>query len=514
MSMAEPIHAAATVAVIGCGAMGAGIAQVAAMAGHPVLLFDARPHAADAALVRLRQTFATLACKGRMTAADADAAGARLQAVDALPGVAGAALIVEAIVEDLAAKRALFAALEATVDDRCILATNTSSLSVTAIGRGLARPGRLVGMHFFNPAPLMALVEIVSGLATEPAVADTAHATALAWGKCPVHAASTPGFIVNRVARPFYAEAMRVAGEGGAAPATLDAILRESAGFRMGPFELMDLIGHDVNFAVTSSVFAGHFHDPRFTPALMQQELVNAGFLGRKTGRGFYRYDPDAPAITPATEAPRAGARRALLHGADPLLAPIAARAAHAGVDVARLPDDEDGGACIETGGARIMLTDGRTATRRAHESGRPNTVLVDLAGDFGGASRVALARAARCSSTAYDAAVALFQAAGYAVSPLGDVPGMIAMRTVAMLANEAADAVNHGICDVRSVDLAMQKGVNYPRGPLAWADAIGLARVVAVLRNLDAAYGDNRYRVSPLLQHQVYAGERFHDGG
>ena len=506
------INVSATVAVIGSGAMGGGIAQVAAAAGHPVKLFDARPHAAAEAIAGLRKVFAKLAEKGKMSAADAHAAGLRLKAVDTLDDVADAALVVEAIVENLDAKRKLFLDLEAIVGADCILATNTSSISVTAIGNGLTHPQRLVGMHFFNPVPLMALVEIVSGLATDRAVAEVTYATALAWGKSPVHAASTPGFIVNRVARPYYAEALRVATEQGASPATLDAIMRDAAGFRMGPFELMDLIGHDVNFAVTSSVFAAYFNDPRFTPSVMQQELVNAGFLGRKTGRGFYRYDAGVLAPVPALEAARPSPGRVLFRGTDHQLGAVVERVARAGIEVARRPDGCGGTACIEVGSARIFLTDGRTATRRAHDTEQRDTVLVDLAGDFASASRVALARAAQCSDAAYDAAVALFQTAGYAVSPIADVPGMIAMRTVAMLANEAADTVNQGICDAAAVDVAMQKGVNYPCGPLAWADAIGLAHVHAVLHNLSTTYGEDRYRISPLIQRKVLARETFHD--
>jgi 3-hydroxybutyryl-CoA dehydrogenase len=510
--MSRAIDSSSTVAVVGSGAMGAGIAQVAASAGHPVLVFDARPSAAEEAIAGLRKMYAKLAEKGKMTVDAAQAAGARLRAVDALDELARAALVVEAIVENLDAKRNLFADVEAVVGPDCILATNTSSISVTAIAARLARPERLVGMHFFNPVPLMALVEIVSGLATDRAVAETTHATALAWGKSPVHAVSTPGFIVNRVARPYYAEALRVATEQGASPATLDAVMRDAAGFRMGPFELMDLIGHDVNFAVTSSVFAAYFNDPRFTPSVMQQELVNAGFLGRKTGRGFYRYDAEAPAVTPAVEAARPVPQRAMYRGTDRLLVAVIERVAGAGVDVVRRPDACTGGACIELGSARIFLTDGRTATQRAHDIEHRDTVLIDLAGDFAKASRVALARAAQCSDTAYDMAVALFQAAGFAVSPIDDVPGMIAMRTVAMLANEAADTVNQGICDAAAVDTAMLKGVNYPRGPLAWADAIGLPHVHEVLRNLGSTYGEDRYRISPLIQRKVVARETFHD--
>jgi len=503
--MPSALNASATIAVIGSGAMGAGIAQVAAAAGHPVQLFDAQPDAAATAIAGIRQMLGKLADKGRMTAAEADAAGARLHAVGALGHVAGAALVVEAITENLDAKRSLFAALEGVVGADCILASNTSSISITAIGAALERPQRLVGMHFFNPVPLMALVEVVSGLATDSAVAHCVVATAEAWGKRAVQAASTPGFIVNRVARPFYAEGLRVAQERGASPATLDAVMR-AAGFRMGPFELMDLIGHDVNFAVTSSVFAAFFNDPRFTPSVMQQELVNAGFLGRKTGRGFYQYGADAPAILPATEAARAAPAHATVRGTHTLLDALAQRVQ--GVALARTDGDVP---CIEVGGAHIFITDGRTATRRAAETQHPDTVLVDLALDYAATPRLALARAAQCTDAAYDAAVALFQAAGYSVSPLADVPGMIAMRTVAMLANEAADAVNQGVCSAAAVDIAMEKGVNYPRGPLAWGDAIGVPALYTVLRNLAGAYGEDRYRIAPLIARKVEAGEAFH---
>lgn len=504
----------AIVAVVGSGAMGSGIAQVAASAGHQVLLFDTRTDAADKAIADIGKTYAKLVEKGRMDAAAADEARARLKRIGSLQEAGAAALVVEAIVENLDAKRALFAELEGIVADGCILATNTSSISVTAIAAKLRRPERVVGMHFFNPVPLMALVEVISGIATDKLVADTVYATAEAWGKNPVHAKSTPGFIVNRVARPYYAESLRLLLEQAAEPATIDAVLRDCGGFRMGPFELMDLIGHDVNFSVTNSVYHAYFGDPRFTPSILQQELVNAGFLGRKTGRGFYRYGEgvDKPAVQ--LEAPQAKPESVSIVGSESdAIAALAARLAAAGY---ALPREEtlDASPGFVCNGAAVYLTDGRSATERAAESWHDDTVLYDLLLDAHGATRIALARADQCSDAAYHAVVGMFQAAGFAVTRLDDVPGMAVMRTVAMLANEAADAVNQGVCSAQAVDIAMQKGVNYPRGPLAWADSVGLEHIVAVLSNLAATYGEDRYRVSPLLRRKIAAnphGARFH---
>lgn len=502
------------VAVVGSGAMGSGIAQVAASAGHQVLLFDTREGAADKAIAEIGKTYARLVEKGRLDAAAAEQAGGRLKRIGSLQEASHAALVVEAIVENLDAKRALFGELEGIVADDCILATNTSSISVTAIAAPLHRPERVVGMHFFNPVPLMALVEVISGIATDKAVADTVYATAETWGKSPVHAKSTPGFIVNRVARPYYAEALRLLLEQAADPATIDAVLRDCGGFRMGPFELMDLIGHDVNFSVTNSVYNAYFGDPRFTPSILQQELVNAGFLGRKTGRGFYRYGEGVEKPAVQTEAPQAKPESVALVGTESdAIAPLAARLAAAGYELPREEtlDATPGFLCQ---GAAVYLTDGRSATERAAESWHDDTVVYDLLLDPAGATRIALAKADQCSEAAYHAVVGMFQAAGFAVTRLADVPGMAVMRTVAMLANEAADAVNQGVCSAQAVDIAMQKGVNYPRGPLAWADSVGLEHIVAVLANLAASYGEDRYRVSPLLRRKIVAhphGAKFH---
>jgi 3-hydroxybutyryl-CoA dehydrogenase len=524
--MAQALEKNSVVAVIGSGAMGSGIAQVAAVAGHTVRLFDTRPEAVERAIAGIGKALARLVEKGRMGAAEADLARERIHAMRTLDEAKDAALVVEAVVEDLDVKRALFAELEGVVGPDCVLATNTSSISVTAIGATLKRPGRLVGMHFFNPVPLMALVEVISGVASDKAVADTVYATAAAWGKNPVHAKSTPGFIVNRVARPYYAEGLRLLQEQAADAATLDAVMRDCGGFRMGPFELMDLIGLDISFSVTQSIFHAYFNDPRYAPSVLQQELVNAGFLGRKTGRGFFHYGQQATRPEPQAEAPqpRPDAVR-VTHGRDAmdpafaaLHAVLEARLQAAGVAFTHpgLADDVEArqAPALHVRGAAIYLTDGRSATQRAAEDGNPDTVLFDLQLDPAKAPRIALARADQCGDAAWQGAVGLFQAAGFIVTRLDDVPGMAVMRTVAMLVNEAADAVNQGVCSAEAADIAMQKGVNYPRGPLAWADAIGLSHVEAVLANLAAIYGEDRYRVSPLLRRKLYArphGARFH---
>jgi len=446
--------------------MGAGIAQVAAQAGHPVLLFDAAAGAAEAGRQRIDKALAGLAARNKIDCDEATAAAARINAVDAIDRLSGCGLVIEAIVEELSVKRDLVATLEALLAEDAIIATNTSSISITSIARDAARPGRIAGLHFFNPAPVMRLVEIVSGVATEPDIAKTLFATAQAWGKIPVFARSTPGFIVNRVARPYYAEALRLFEEQVATPATIDAILTRSAGFRMGPFELMDLIGHDVNYAVSRSVFDAFYQDPRFRPSLVQLELVNAGRLGRKSGRGFFSYADEGAKDAPDTEV--------AIEPSDTL---------------ATYQSGHD--ALID--GVAIVRSDGRRAAEMARD-GTP-TLVCDLAEP--GATRLAFSVSADVPQQFIDRFVSSLAARGVATTRLPDWPGLVAMRTVAMLANEAFEAVLQGVASDQGVDEAMRFGVNYPKGPIAWAREIGLETILAVLDNIHAATGDPRYRAS-----------------
>lgn len=484
------IERSRTVAVVGTGTMGQGIAQVALVAGHPVRLHDTVPDRARQAAEALTGRLDRLVEKGRMSPVERDEAAGRLRVADTLDGLADAALVIEAIVERLDVKQELFAALEKIVPDDCLLATNTSSLSVTAIAGGLRLPGRFVGMHFFNPAPLLPLVEVVSGFATDEAAATRAYATAKEWGKTPVRCADTPGFIVNRVARPFYAEALRLYEERAADPATIDAVLRESGGFRMGPFELTDLIGQDVNEAVTRSVWEAFFQDPKFTPSLAQRRLVESGRLGRKTGQGWYAYAEGAERPAAATEAPAPAPATVVVHGhlghAEPLIGMIE----QAGIKVRRR---KHGNHLVLPSGGQLRLADGEAAFEYEGEE----IIHFDLAHDYTTATRIALSTAPTTSHEALQEAIGLFQALGKDVTVIGDAPGMIVARTVAMLVDLAADAVERGVASAEDIDTAMRLGVNYPAGPFEWAALLGYERVSELLTALHERYPTGRYAPS-----------------
>lgn len=499
MTSSTPLSPDAVVAIVGAGTMGAGIAQVAAAAGHPVLLYDNRKNAARQAQDTMSQQLNRRVERGKMTADSRDQLLNRLTPCNDLADLAPASLVIEAIVEDLGIKQSLFQSLQSLCSPQAIFASNSSSLSITAIASALDDPGRLAGMHFFNPAPVMKLCEVIAGLESRSAVVDTLLTTAGQWGKVAVRANNTPGFIVNRVARPFYTEAMKVYEEGGADIATLDALLKDAGRFPMGPFALTDLIGQDINFAVSCSVFASYYQDRRFEPSLVQQALVEGGLLGRKTGRGFYDYRDGATTPEPVTCPTGTSPSQLRVDGAPGLWQPLVDRFLDAGMKVE--PGDPSRPAALIAGDLTLILAEGDTATQAARRHGTTNTVVFDLAFDYATTERLGLSVADGASTEALSSASALFSRIGIQCSALDDSPGLIVMRTVAMLCNLASDAVHKGVCSAEDVDRAMQSGTNYPQGPLSWGQRIGLDRVVSVLDRLDAHYRDGRYRASPWLQ-------------
>ena len=353
----------------------------------------------------------------------------------------------------------------------------------------------------------MKLVEVVSGLASDPAVTEAIFELAKRWGKTPVHALSTPGFIVNRIARPYYAEALALLHERLAEPAVIDACLR-GAGFRMGPCELMDLVGHDTNFAVTQSVFNANFGDKRYIPSLVQSEMVAGGLLGRKSGRGFFAYPAAAPAAAAPVEVPPVppGALVAL-HGTGVAVARWAARLSDAGIRFETDAASRWNG--LQTSNGELRLTDGRTAAQVAAEEGVRELVLFDIAmAPNGGAPATPLACSASASTSAAwrDEAAEWLRIAGWAPQKIGDAPGLVVARTIAMLVNEACDVVQQGVCTPQGADQAMYLGLNYPEGPFEWLAAWDAGTIVALLDRLDAHYRGERYRSSPELRQRTWA--------
>lgn len=492
------------VAVIGAGTMGGGIAQVAASAGHPVLLLDADDTAAERAIEGIGGRLARHVDQARLEATERDAILARVSPVKEIRELAPAGLVIEAVLEDVDVKSDVLAELESVVDGEAIITSNTSSLSITALGRTLDRPARFVGMHFFNPAPVMELVEVVSGLDTDPAIAQCVAETARNWGKAPVLCRSTPGFIVNRVARPFYGEALRIAEEGVADPATVDAVLTGAFGFRMGPFALMDLIGIDVNLAANEGVWRGFNFDPRYAPTALQREMVAAGRLGRKSGRGYFNHVEGAQPAFPGVAGQSAIPRRVVIRGDLGPAKAFGERVAASGLTVSK----KSGAPALVIDGHVLALTDGRPATVRHAEDSDKADVLFDLARDYSSATHIAIARAAQAEEAALSAAAGLFQALGMTVCPVGDGAGLIVLRTLAMIANEAMSAVETGVCSPADLDTAMMKGTNWPEGPIAWSERVGFDVVLRAMQNLGDTFRSDRYRAQPLLRRAAAAGQ------
>ncbi|MCV2360107.1 3-hydroxyacyl-CoA dehydrogenase [Paucibacter sp. TC2R-5] len=490
----------ALIGVVGAGVMGAGIAQVAAQAGHAVLLLDLREGAAASAIAQTARALDALVAKGRMEAVECAAVLARIQPAQSMAELKDAALVIEVIVEKLEPKQTLLRELDALLGEGAIIASNTSSISVTALANGMQNPGRLVGMHFFNPVPLMKLVEVVWGAETEASVAEVIEALARRWGKTPVHAKSTPGFIVNRIARPFYAEALALLQEQAATPALIDRALR-AAGFRMGPCELMDLIGHDTNFLVTQSVFEANFGDKRYMPSLVQKALVDGGRLGRKVGKGFYIGLPEAAG---PVEAPKQALAAIGVVGRGPLVDTLAACLDLKGLTYTRGESADWNG--LSVGDVHVHLSSGVTAAQLAAEWRHPQLAVMDWPLAPGRVDALALSVAPQLDDAGLAAIEDVWRALGWQPLRMRDVPGLAVARTVAMLVNEGCDAVWQGVCDERAADLACKLGVNYPAGPFEWLPLIGAPALVATLDGLFAAYRSERYRVSPLLQQRRWS--------
>ena len=487
--------------IVGTGLMGQGIAQVAAQAGLEVRMFDAREGAADRARAAIVAQFDRLVQKVRMGAEEARAAGARLAPVAALGDLAGCEVVVEAIVEDLEVKRTLFASLEGVVDDRCLLATNTSSLSVTAIAAACRHPGRVGGFHFFSPVPLMKVVEVIDGVRTEAWVGDKLVELARRFGHEPVRASDTPGFLVNHAGRGYGTEALRLLAEGIADFQGLDDILRDAAGFRMGPFELMDLTGLDVSQPVMDSIYHQFYEEPRFRPSPLLAQRKAAGLLGRKAGEGFYRYEKGERVVPPA----------AAPGPARPVLVWVSRRDAR-GHDAAcglaeRLGARLDGGERPGAEALCVVTPWAQDATTAAVAEGLDASRTVALDTEFGLQTRRTLMFTPLTATAHREAARGLFGADGIPVTVIRDGPGFVAPRVVAHIVNVACEIAQARIATPGDIDRAVTLGLGYRKGPLAMGDAIGAPRVLALLEGLLAFYGDPRYRPSAWLRRRSLLG-------
>lgn len=486
--------------IVGTGVMGRGIAQIAAQAGVRVVLYDTRADAARAARDYVTDMLAKLASRGKIPAEAAARAGSLLEIGHVLVHLSGCQVIVEAISEDLAAKRELFEHLEVIVAPDCLLATNTSSFQVTSIAAGCKHPERVGGFHFFNPVPLMKVVEVIGGAVTAPWVVDALTALAMRMGHAPVRAQDTPGFIVNHAGRGFGTEALAVLREGVAEFWEIDRSLRDQAGFRMGPFELFDLTGLDVSHPVMESIYNQYYQEPRYRPSPLTGQRVVAGLLGRKSGnRGFYEYvDGQAksmpvPAV-PDVPVPPVWIARDGLH--DELATAVANLGARLDQGERAAPDS----LCL-------VAPIGLDATSAAIAAGSDPTRTIAVDCLFGLAKRRTIMTTPATTFAMRDAAHALLAHDGVPVSVIRDSAGFIAQRVVAHVINIGCDIVQQRICSPADLDLAVARGLGYPLGPLAWGDAIGPARVLEILERLYAFYGDPRYRPSPWLKRRARLG-------
>ena len=515
--------AARRIGVVGAGTMGSGIAQLAVQSGAECLLHDPDPAALARGVEAVERALARSAERGRLTPEEAGAARERLTTAAGLPDLAGCDLIVEAAPERLELKHALLAELGAIAPE-AVLASNTSSIPVTSLAPGAPDPTRVVGMHFFNPAPVMRLVEVIAGMESSPEALALARATGAAMGRRVIDAADGPGFVVNRCNRPFNLEAQKLVTDGVAGVEAVDRVVRLAGGFRMGPFELMDLVGMDTTMAVAESFHALSFGEPRWRPSPLGARLVAAGRLGRKTGRGWYAYPPGRPEDPPAPEpepVPDAPGDVVVIAGAVPIADVLFEAAAEAGWDV-RSPSDAEGAVPF------LCVDCGADADEPALQGG-PQAVLVADGSlhqlDPGGASAgfhllpplgglVELTRGAGTAPEAARRAEAFFGSLGLRPEWVGDAPGLVLGRIACQLVNEAAFALQEGVGSAEDIDAGMLLGLSHPRGPLAWADEIGLLHVLSVLDALHAESGEERYRAAPLLRRMLSEEATFHPAG
>lgn len=490
-------------AVVGAGIMGTGIAQIAAQAGLQVLLFDNREGAAQVARDNLQQTLEKLVSKGKVSSDEAQATLARVQVATVLTELKDVDLVVEAIIERLDAKQALLAQLEAVVSDDCVLATNTSSLSVTSIARECRRPERVAGFHFFNPVPLMKVVEVIDGLASDPQVGDRLQALATRMGHRGIRAKDTPGFIINHAGRAYGTEALQILKEGVTDAGEIDRILREGLGFRMGPLELFDLTALDVSHPVIESIYNQFYQEPRYRPAALTRQMLDAGFVGRKAGRGFYRYangqmiDPPQPQVIPEVKV-----LPPVWLGTENEVdrANLTALLEHLGAEIERGTTPSRNALCL-------LAPYGLDATSAAERFATDLTRTMCIDPLLDSARYRTLMQTPITRIDMRNAAHALLARDGVGVSVINDSVGFVAQRVLAMIVNLAGDIVQQRIASVEDLDDGVRLGLGYPQGPLIWGDRVGAKRLLTILERMTELTADPRYRPGPWLRRRATLG-------
>lgn len=496
--MAETGQKVETVGVVGAGAMGRGIAQVGMTGGMTVLLFDAMAGAAAKARDAISAQLDQMVSKGRLEASAAEAAKGRLTVIESMEAFAPADLVVEAIVENLTVKQQVFQQLEAIVRPDCLLASNTSSLRIASIAAACKQRERVAGLHFFNPVPLMKLVEVIRAPGTSEAAIAALVSVGERMGRLPVVVQDSPGFLVNLGGRAYTQEALRIVSEGVATPAQVDAVMRDNWGFKMGPFELMDLTGIDVNFPVSQIIHEGYFYDRRLATSPLHQLLRESGQLGRKTRQGFFSYDEAGKGVVPSADATSAAdpaAKVVLADGEDEALGELLRSF---GLQVSGFDDGDSAIVCAPLGEDVSTYA----ATRRLDHR---RLFGLDIAGKLD--KRLTLMRAPGARRDLLDGLVARLHDAGRAVTAITDSPGFIGQRIAAMVANLGCEMAQIRVATPTDIDKAMTLGLNYPFGPLALADAMGLETVHTVLAQLQAITGDDRYRPSLWLRRRAQLG-------